>query len=226
MVSSTPPSEAATPPAVPAQRGGAAGGWRVAAPAPALRRPASSPLTIASFVPDTDKELKRQFEEWGKQNKVKVRPTSSRTRSRRPKGVEVAKFGHDLTAGPGWATPPLFDYQPTPTPGRSAPRTAAGSGPRLPDPATVTPLVVAAALPDGDQDRHPKSSARRRPTPEDYCVGKKAKAIGHPFGTAWATAAMPTCAAVDPLSYGGPTSPRTARPSPSTRPKPARRWSS
>jgi len=30
-------------------------------------------LTFASFVPDTDKELKRQFEEWGAQNKVKVR---------------------------------------------------------------------------------------------------------------------------------------------------------
>src|SRR5213596_3675982 len=30
-------------------------------------------LTIASFVPETDKELKRQFEEWGAKNKVKVR---------------------------------------------------------------------------------------------------------------------------------------------------------
>ncbi len=30
-------------------------------------------LTVASFVPDTDKELKRQFEEWGAKNKVKVR---------------------------------------------------------------------------------------------------------------------------------------------------------
>src|SRR6266478_744815 len=30
-------------------------------------------LTVASFVPETDKELKRQFEEWGAKNKVKVR---------------------------------------------------------------------------------------------------------------------------------------------------------
>src|SRR5439155_11693243 len=30
-------------------------------------------LTIASFVPETDKELKRQLEEWGAKNKVKVR---------------------------------------------------------------------------------------------------------------------------------------------------------
>src|SRR5256885_14125398 len=30
-------------------------------------------LSIASFVPETDKELKRQFEEWGAKNKVKVR---------------------------------------------------------------------------------------------------------------------------------------------------------
>src|SRR2546422_8639872 len=30
-------------------------------------------LTFASFVPATDKELRRQFEEWGAQNKVKER---------------------------------------------------------------------------------------------------------------------------------------------------------
>ena len=30
-------------------------------------------LTIASFVPEADKELKRQFEEWGAKHKVKVR---------------------------------------------------------------------------------------------------------------------------------------------------------
>src|SRR5215510_2828174 len=30
-------------------------------------------LSIASFVPETDKELKRQLDEWGAKNKVKVR---------------------------------------------------------------------------------------------------------------------------------------------------------
>ena len=61
-------------------------------------------LTIASFVPDTDKELKRQFEEWGKQNNVKVRlDIIAHLQLQTKKAAEVqAKSGHDLTAlGPG-----------------------------------------------------------------------------------------------------------------------------
>src|SRR5256884_8461017 len=71
-------------------------------------------LTIASFVPETDKELKRQFEEWGAKNKVKVRldiiaPLQLQTK----KAAEVqSRSGHDLTAlGPGLGDADLyFDY--------------------------------------------------------------------------------------------------------------------
>ena len=58
----------------------AAGGAAGLASVLALRQPPAYAqtreltfLTIASFVPETDKELKRQFEEWGAKNKVKVR---------------------------------------------------------------------------------------------------------------------------------------------------------
>src|SRR5256884_9004727 len=71
-------------------------------------------LSIASFVPETDKELKRQFEEWGAKNKVKVRldiiaPLQLQTK----KAAEVqSRSGHDLTAlGPGLGDADLyFDY--------------------------------------------------------------------------------------------------------------------
>src|SRR5437879_4454433 len=53
--------------------GGAAGALALGrAPAVAQTRELTF-LSIASFVPETDKELKRQFEEWGAKNKVKVR---------------------------------------------------------------------------------------------------------------------------------------------------------
>src|SRR5262249_49116255 len=61
-------------------------------------------LTIASFVPDTDKELKRQFEEWGAKNNVKVRlDIIAHLHLQTKKGAEVqARSGHALTAlGPG-----------------------------------------------------------------------------------------------------------------------------
>src|SRR5439155_1764203 len=61
-------------------------------------------LTVASFVPETDKELKRQFEEWGAKNKVKVRlDIIAHLQLVTKKAAEVqARSGHDLTAlGPG-----------------------------------------------------------------------------------------------------------------------------
>src|SRR5881409_1500797 len=59
-----------------AAAGGAAGlgGILAAGRAPAVAQTRELTfLTVASFVPETDKELKRQFEEWGAKNKVKVR---------------------------------------------------------------------------------------------------------------------------------------------------------
>src|SRR5438094_10360045 len=71
-------------------------------------------LTIASFVPETDKELKRQFEEWGAKNKVKVRlDIIAHLQLVTKKASEVqARSGHDLTAlGPGLGDAALyFDY--------------------------------------------------------------------------------------------------------------------
>src|SRR5438128_3815288 len=71
-------------------------------------------LTIASFVPETDKELKRQFEEWGAKNKVKVRlDIIAHLQLQTKKAAEVqARSGHDLTAlGPGLGDADLyFDY--------------------------------------------------------------------------------------------------------------------
>ena len=57
-------------------------------------------LTIASFVPETDKELKRQFEEWGARNKVKVRLDSiAHLQLVTKKASEVqSRSGHDITA--------------------------------------------------------------------------------------------------------------------------------
>src|SRR2546428_5807780 len=71
-------------------------------------------LSIASFVPETDKELKRQFEEWGAKNKVKVRlDIIAHLQLQTKKASEVqARSGHDLTAlGPGLGDADLyFDY--------------------------------------------------------------------------------------------------------------------
>src|SRR5881394_2321770 len=71
-------------------------------------------LTIASFVPETDKELKRQLDEWGAQNKVKVRlDIIAHLQLQTKKAAEVqAKSGHDLTAlGPGLGDAALYyDY--------------------------------------------------------------------------------------------------------------------
>src|SRR4030095_4274946 len=71
-------------------------------------------LSIASFVPDTDKELKRQLEEWGTKNKVKVRlDIIAHLQLQTKKAAEVqSRSGHDLTAlGPGLGDADLyFDY--------------------------------------------------------------------------------------------------------------------
>src|SRR3989449_2919794 len=71
-------------------------------------------LTIASFVPETDKELKRQFEEWGAKNKVKVRlDITAHLQLQTKKAAEVqSRSGHDLTAlGPGLGDADLYyDY--------------------------------------------------------------------------------------------------------------------
>src|SRR6266849_885353 len=91
--------------------GGAAGlAGVLASPAIAQTRELTF-LTIASFVPDTDKELKRQFEEWGAKNKVKVRlDIIAHLQLQTKKAAEVqARSGHDLTAlGPGLGDADLY----------------------------------------------------------------------------------------------------------------------
>src|SRR5919204_4903037 len=71
-------------------------------------------LTVASFVPETDKELKRQFDEWGARNKVKTRlDIIAHLQLQAKKAAEVqARSGHDITAlGPGLGDAELyFDY--------------------------------------------------------------------------------------------------------------------
>src|SRR6266446_1642005 len=94
--------------------GGAAGAL-VAGGAPATAQTKELTfLTVASFVPETDKELKRQFEEWGAKNKVKVRlDIIAHLQLQTKKAAEVqSRSGHDLTAlGPGLGDADLyFDY--------------------------------------------------------------------------------------------------------------------
>jgi hypothetical protein len=93
-----------------AAAGGAAGlgGILAAGRAPAIAQTKELTfLTIASFVPDTDKELKRQLDEWGTKNKVKVRlDIIAHLQLQTKKAAEVqSRSGHDLTAlGAGLAT--------------------------------------------------------------------------------------------------------------------------
>src|SRR5437879_7341114 len=71
-------------------------------------------LSIASLVPEADKELKRQLDEWGTKNKVKVRlDIIAHLQLQTKKAAEVqSRSGHDLTAlGPGLGDADLyFDY--------------------------------------------------------------------------------------------------------------------
>src|SRR5438046_2234609 len=100
-----------------AAAGGAAGlgGILAAGRAPAVAQTRELTfLTVASFVPETDKELKRQFEEWGAKNKVKVRlDIIAHLQLQTKKASEVqSRSGHDLTAlGPGLGDADLYyDY--------------------------------------------------------------------------------------------------------------------
>src|SRR3989441_13310766 len=91
---------------------GGAAGVLVAGGAPAIAQTRELTfLTIASFVPETDKELKRQFEDWGAKNKVKVRlDIIAHLQLVTKKASEVqARSGHDLTAlGPGLGDADLY----------------------------------------------------------------------------------------------------------------------
>src|SRR5437667_5240531 len=91
--------------------GGAAGALALRQPPAYAQTRELTYLTVASFVPETDKELKRQFEEWGAKNKVKVRlDIIAHLQLQTKKAAEVqARSGHDLTAlGPGLGDGDLY----------------------------------------------------------------------------------------------------------------------
>src|SRR2546423_14694331 len=68
-------------------------------------------LTVASFVPETDKELKRQFEEWGAKNKVKGRldiiPHPQLQKKKGPQGPTRPRH-HLPPPGPGLGQADLY----------------------------------------------------------------------------------------------------------------------
>jgi len=151
-------------------------------------------LTIASFVPETDKELKRQFEEWGAKNKVKVRlDIIAHLQLVTKKASEVqARSGHDLTAlGPGLGDADLyFDHlvDLNDVAADVAPKNGGWMNPNdyfirgkwklLPWWMPPFPMAVRTDLLEQIGEKNPD-------TWEDWLrVGKKGKAIGHPFGTA------------------------------------------
>jgi multiple sugar transport system substrate-binding protein len=171
-------------------------------------------LTIASFVPDTDKELKRQFEEWGKQNKVKVRlDIIAHLQLQTKKAAEVqAKSGHDLTAlGPGLGDAALyFDYlvDLADLAGEVGPKNGGWLRPEdylirnkwtlLPWWQPPFPMAIRT-------DILKKIGEEAPDTWEDWLrVGKKAKAAGHPFGTAMGHSGDANVTLLSILwSYGG-----------------------
>jgi len=151
-------------------------------------------LTIASFVPETDKELKRQFEEWGARNKVKVRLDSiAHLQLVTKKASEVqARSGHDITAlGPGLGDAELyFDHlvDLNDVAGEVGSKNGGwlnesdylirGKWKLLPWWMAPFPMAVRTDLLEQIGEKNPD-------TWEDWLrVGKKGKAIGHPFGTA------------------------------------------
>src|SRR2546427_8420481 len=163
------------------------------APATAQTRELSF-LSIASFVPDTDKELKRQFDEWGAKNKVKVRlDIIAHLQLVTKKASEVqARSGHDLTAlGPGLGDADLYydylaDLNDVAT--DVAPKNGGWGTPNefpifgqwesVPWWMPPFPMAVRTDLLEQIGEKNPD-------TWEDWLrVGKKGKAIGHPFGTA------------------------------------------
>jgi multiple sugar transport system substrate-binding protein len=171
-------------------------------------------LTIASFVPDTDKELKRQLEEWGKQNKVKVRlDIIAHLQLQTKKAAEVqAKSGHDLTAlGPGLGDAALYyDYlvDLADLAGEVGPKNGGwlkpddylirGKWTLLPWWQPPFPMAIRT-------DVLKKLGEAAPDTWEDWLrVGKKAKAIGHPFGTAMGHSGDANVTLLSILwSYGG-----------------------
>src|SRR5499433_3128435 len=151
-------------------------------------------LTIASFVPETDKELKRQFEEWGAKNNVKVRlDIIAHLQLQTKKAAEVqARSGHDLTAlGPGLGDGDLYFDHLTDLSDVSADVAAQNGGwlspndylirgkwPLLPLTMNPFPMAIRTDLLEQIGEKNPD-------TWEDWLrIGKKGKAIGHPFGTA------------------------------------------
>src|SRR6058998_1684439 len=151
-------------------------------------------LTIASFVPDTDKELKRQLDEWGAKNKVKVRlDIIAHLQLQTKKAAEVqSRSDHDLTAlGPGLGDADLyFDYLADLNDVATdvAPKNGGWLNPNdylirgkwklLPWWQPPFPMAVRTDLLEQINEKNPD-------TWEDWLrVGKKGKAIGHPFGTA------------------------------------------
>src|SRR5262245_21848991 len=151
-------------------------------------------LSIASFVPDTDKELKRQLEEWGTKNKVKVRlDIIAHLQLQTKKAAEVqARSGHDLTAlGPGLGDADLyFDHLAdlSDVAAEVAPKNGGWINPNdylirgkwalLPWWQAPFPMAIRTDLLEQIGEKNPD-------TWEDWLrIGKKGKAIGHPFGTA------------------------------------------
>ena len=171
-------------------------------------------LTIASFVPDTDKELKRQFEEWGAQNKVKVRlDIIAHLQLQTKKAAEVqARSGHDLTAlGPGLGDADLyFDHLAdlSDVSGEVALKNGGWINPSdylirgkwalLPWWQPPFPMAIRTDLLEQIGEKNPD-------TWEDWLrIGKKGKAIGHPFGTALGHSADANTTMLSILwSYGG-----------------------
>ena len=167
-------------------------------------------LSIASFVPETDKELKRQFEEWGAKNKVKVRlDIIAHLQLQTKKAAEVqARSGHDLTAlGPGLGDADLYFDHLTDLSDVSADVAPQNGGWLSPNDYLIRgkwtllpwwqppfPMAIRTDLLEQIGEKNPD-------TWEDWLrIGKKGKAIGHPFGTALGHSAR--CqyhAAVDPV---------------------------
>src|SRR3989442_2221285 len=194
--------------------GGAAGALALGrAPAVAQTRELTF-LSIASFVPETDKELKRQFEEWGAKNKVKTRlDIIAHLQLQTKKAAEVqARSGHDLTAlGPGLGDADLyFDYLADLNDVATdvAPRNGGwlnqddylirGKWKLLPWWMPPFPMAVRTDLLEKVGEKSPD-------TWEDWLrVGKKGKALGHPFGTAMGHSADANVTLLSILwSYGG-----------------------
>ncbi|TXL81686.1 extracellular solute-binding protein [Vineibacter terrae] len=151
-------------------------------------------LTVASFVPETDKELKRQLEEWGALNKVKVRlDIIAHLQLQAKKAAEVqARSGHDLTAlGPGLGDAELYFDHLVGLNDVAAEIGRKNGGWLNPDdylirgtwtllPWWQPPFPMAVRT-----DLLKKLGEENPDTWEDWLrIGKKGKAIGHPFGIA------------------------------------------